>query len=692
MLQESRLQSYCSGAVTDPQSPLTQIQLSLPVAFTDPAPAQATADHPPDQPTPDTAVEDVIRHFRTVQSRAEQDIAQRRDWAGQFLRLGQRLIRGLSHGVLPPESEDNAALPRISVVVPILDAGDSVATSLEALVNQGYPDLEIILIVRNPAPELRSLTVGLPTKLVTIELRGDEGLQTALRRGFTRATGEVLAWNDAGGICLPGILARAGAHFSNPGDAAVLSFEIIDTLHGWRFAAAPVLDYRCAFISRLAFDVVGGLDSSLPDHAKPDEIADALFRRLNGRYRFRRLLVHGAVGGNHVPSAEVSRAADTLPIGSPPKPPYLWFPPELPESVPVREMVEPVSPAPCPITGKSPDRFLFSSPDTRLGTPGLHDIWYHSETHCAAIAPLVSRVDARRLAAQQPPLAERRIIEPEADTPSPWRNTRFGADLLSFALNHPLPGWLLDRWPFKTLIGWTDRTGRELEQSLRGLLPRAPRGIRPEIRMLEVGCHTGDVLDYGHRLGWKTFGTEFNVAAAEAARAKGHTIWVGAADDILQTVPLEERFDIVFLGHIVERQADSLALIQRAARLLTPTGALVVATANLDSAQIRLFGPTWAHWHPPFHRVVLSRRSLNLMAAASGLKLMHCRSWSHPYWTWLSVRLNELGLAGVVPHGLVPDPESRTAVETLIVATKLLDDWRGRGDYLYAVMSPNLGN
>jgi hypothetical protein len=43
-----------------------------------------------------------------------------------------------------------------------------------------------------------------------------------------------------------------------------------------------------------------------------------------------------------------------------------------------------------------------------------------------------------------------------------------------------------------------------------------------------------------------------------------------------------------------------------------------------------------------------------------------------------------------VPHGLPPDPETRAAAETAALAARLFQNWRGRGDYLYAVLKPDL--
>jgi len=58
--------------------------------------------------------------------------------------------------------------------------------------------------------------------------------------------------------------------------------------------------------------------------------------------------------------------------------------------------------------------------------------------------------------------------------------------------------------------------------------------------------------------------------------------------------------------------------------LLAPGGVLVCSTPNLDSKQIAWFGPVWAHWHPPYHRYIFSKRGFRALAA-QGMRVEHDR-------------------------------------------------------------------
>jgi hypothetical protein len=128
--------------------------------------------------------------------------------------------------------------------------------------------------------------------------------------------------------------------------------------------------------------------------------------------------------------------------------------------------------------------------------------------------------------------------------------------------------------------------------------------------------------------------------------------------------------------------------ISRLRLLLAPGGAIVVGTPNLDSKQVELFGPTWAHWHMPYHRTIVSRKALRRMARLAGMKVERLRTRTHPYWSTMSVQLNRLGLGAVVPHSaLFPNVIAMHGTR-LSGWCRLLWDWRGRGDYMIAVLRP----
>ncbi|MDB5362708.1 MAG: glycosyl transferase family 2 [Rhodospirillales bacterium] len=704
-------------------------QFELPVGPPDPAPLPATPDEIAALVRRASALEArlaaITAHFRQRDAAAERGDG--RTTLRDILNAADRWLDSLWCGAPAPDMSAPSRLPRISIVTPVLNARDTIAETIESVLDQAYPDLEYILVDGGSTDGTREIIQRYADRLDLVIAEPDEGMYDAVAKGFTRATGEVLAWLNADDLYLPGGLDRVGRHFAAFPDERVIYFENLLSIGAWRFANQPLglVDFhRLAdghflyqdgvFFRRIAYDAVGGLDRTL-------KLAGdwALWLALARRYPLRRL--DGQVSSFRIRAGQLSEdmaayeaeCADVaarlrstrsqaerlaeLPsrlalalvewletaagrIGPRRR---FHFPLAFDEDVPAPRGAASLAAAParCPITGALPKQLLFSSPDTRFGEPAMNEIWYHPDSHLAAIGPEIDRPSLRRLHDIHYGGGLREIKAPAEESPSPFRHYRNRSDRLVRAFARLMPAPLR-----RALVPWTDATSAEMKRMTRGLLPRRTVALR----VLDLACFEGDLLDGFHAEGWRTFGCDPSERAVEAARAKGHQVWLGGIEDALRVIPAEERFDLVILAHTLEHATEPLAALQRAARLLEPDGLILISTPNLDSAQIDLYGPTWAHWHPPFHRFIFSAKSLAILAAASGLRCLRTRSWSHPYWSWLSLRLNGLGLMGAVPHGLPPDPDTRGAAEATVLAARLFQDWRGRGDYLYAVLKPDL--
>jgi len=209
-----------------------------------------------------------------------------------------------------------------------------------------------------------------------------------------------------------------------------------------------------------------------------------------------------------------------------------------------------------------------------------------------------------------------------------------------------------------------------------------------KLRFLDVGCFEGELLDLLRtKTDWQTCGLDPNSKAVAIAQGKGHQVWQATAEDAPYMVPDSARFDLIYLGQTIEHLNDPIKVLGRLRMLLAPGGAVVLSTPNLDSKQIDLFGPTWAHWHMPYHRMLYSPRSMKLLADKAEMKLDRCTTHSNPYWSVMTLWLNQFGLGGVVPHGKNPPPILCSEAVDLTIYSRWFYNWRGRGDYLYAMLS-----
>ena len=118
-----------------------------------------------------------------------------------------------------PALPEPVTLPRLSVVVPARDEGSAIGRALGSLLEQDYPDIEIIVVddrsTDTTGEVLRELATKDPRLLV---IRVDDlpagwlGKNHALWRGVDRASGEWLLFTDADVVFGQGALRRAVAY------------------------------------------------------------------------------------------------------------------------------------------------------------------------------------------------------------------------------------------------------------------------------------------------------------------------------------------------------------------------------------------------------------------------------------------------------------------------------------------------
>jgi 2-polyprenyl-3-methyl-5-hydroxy-6-metoxy-1,4-benzoquinol methylase len=334
----------------------------------------------------------------------------------------------------------------------------------------------------------------------------------------------------------------------------------------------------------------------------------------------------------------------------------------------------------CPLSKRHPDTFLFSSRDTRFGDDLINHVYHCSETDVAVVHPPLSREELNGLYEKYYSNPHTQIIPTPQGRYSPYQKYRGGSWLMKLLYRISLPIYIT------RTIHWTDRTYEQLLEAVSDTF--AAKGQK--LRFLDVGCFEGSLLDrVAKETDWQTFGLEPNAHAVAKCLAKGHKVWEGYADDASYVVPAGETFDLIYLGQTIEHLADPLTVTRRLRDLLRPGGLLVMSTPNLRAMQIELFGPTWAHWHVPYHRNLFSESALRKMAEMSGLEVMASRHYCHPYWTCLSVAQNDLGIGAVVSHAVDFSTVNPTVVSRALSLTywnNLLYNWRGKGDFMFMVM------
>jgi glycosyltransferase involved in cell wall biosynthesis/SAM-dependent methyltransferase len=634
-------------------------------------------------------------------------------------RKAQQLIIGWPHG----RRRKSRPLPRISVVTPVFNGESHIRETIESVLSQNYPKLQYIVIDGGSSDRTLQIVNEYKDRISKIVSEPDNGMYDAVGKGFDLADGEVLCYLNADDLFEPGGLLRAGEFFRDHPRAQVVYHEDSVWFDGWKFPNAtqpPRIDRMMllnghimfqdgVFFRRRAYQMVGGINRQMRRAGDWD-----LWVRLSGRFRMHRASPHVScfrirpgqisqdmtayyaelehvkagwkkkIGPRSLKLAQLRhwtrRAYNLLWRKLVPRPLYYPLPQSgciygfhpTPGTPPVYVPDQPR----CPLTGVRPDRAIFSSRDTRFGEDRINHIYYCSATDIALVYPPVTKEQLNELYEKHYSKSDGQILYPPIEFASPYKDYRGGNIFDRFALRAAIPSLAAQR-----LLSWEDETCDQVLRAVRGL-PREGGAVN----FLDVGCFEGKLLSaIAARTDWKTFGLEANAKAVDAARRQGHQVWQGFAEDATFVIPEDLFFDVVHLGQTLEHFIDPLTVIRRLRAVLKPGGRMILSTPNLHSQQVKLFGPTWAHWHPPYHRHIFSRKSLGILARQSDLEMIDVRSYSHIYWTCMSVQLNRIGCGGAVPHTIDFAADVVRVASNLTLWSKLLWDWRSRGDYLVAV-------
>ncbi len=108
-------------------------------------------------------------------------------------------------------------LPTISIVVPSFNQGQFIGETLQSIVDQDYPHIEVIIQDGNSTDNSIAIAenfVRLYPNIFKLYVEKDAGQADALNKGFSRTTGEIMAFLNSDDTYFPRILHRVAAEIS----------------------------------------------------------------------------------------------------------------------------------------------------------------------------------------------------------------------------------------------------------------------------------------------------------------------------------------------------------------------------------------------------------------------------------------------------------------------------------------------
>lgn len=109
-------------------------------------------------------------------------------------------------------------LPTISIVTPSFNQVDFIERTIESVLNQKYPKLEYIIQDGCSHDGTIDLLRAYDKRITSWESVPDDGQADALNRGFSRTSGEIMAYLNSDDLLMPGTLAKVADFFQRNED------------------------------------------------------------------------------------------------------------------------------------------------------------------------------------------------------------------------------------------------------------------------------------------------------------------------------------------------------------------------------------------------------------------------------------------------------------------------------------------
>ena len=169
-------------------------------------------------------------------------------------------------------------------------------------------------------------------------------------------------------------------------------------------------------------------------------------------------------------------------------------------------------------------------------------------------------------------------------------------------------------------------------------LERTLGRLRPETRILDVGCGMNDLLRCIRQTrGCVGTGLDFKTEMIALVRDR---LKMPVIQGTLSSASVPDAsFDVVTMMEYLEHESDPRRTLEQARRVLTPGGHVAIEVPYVDGWPARRFGVKWFNLDVPRHLVYFTPRTLARMLDECGFELVRADPFTAPLFIGQSVLL-----------------------------------------------------
>src|SRR5215213_6927220 len=113
-------------------------------------------------------------------------------------------------------------LPKVSIIIPSFNQGQFLEATIRSALEQDYPNTEFIVVDGGSKDNSVEIIKKYQDRFSWWVSEKDKGHADALNKGFSHATGDIMAWLNSDDIYLPGAISEAASILQSRTDVGMV--------------------------------------------------------------------------------------------------------------------------------------------------------------------------------------------------------------------------------------------------------------------------------------------------------------------------------------------------------------------------------------------------------------------------------------------------------------------------------------